>query len=92
MGRFERFLENTNNLNLNMDELRKECEYATGIMASKLETCSDTAQFIQCATTKARKMAGEKSMTQDDETTDSNIKTTKTMKAPNGRVVVMKKP
>lgn len=73
-----------------MDELRKECEYSTGIMASKLETCSDTAKFIQCTTAKARKMAADRKMMENDETDDSKI--TKTMKAPNGRVVVMKKP
>lgn len=75
-----------------MDELKNECEESTGIMATKLKTCSDTAKFIQCISAKARKLATEKPIIYDDETSDSNIKTTKTMKQPNGRVVITKKP
>lgn len=86
---------------MNINELENECQEATGISAHKLKSCPDTAKFIQCFFAKARKLATdkpEKSEKQEkqtvylDETTDSDIKTTKTVKASNGRVVLMKKP
>lgn len=107
-GRLERVLENTyKDLDLNIGELENECEKTTGISANKLKACPDTAKFIQCFFAKARKLATEKvekvekpekQDKQDkpfiylDEKSDSGIKTTKTIKDPNGRVVIMKNP
>lgn len=79
-----------------MNQLENECQETTGLSANKLKTCPDTAKFIQCFFGKARKLAAEKKEEKQvvylDETSDSGIKTTKTTKLPNGRVVLTKKP
>lgn len=88
---------------MNIDELEKECQEGTGISANKLKTCPETAKFIQCFFAKARKLSTEKPEEKEeksekqekpiiylDETTDKDVKITKSVKLPNGRVVVSK--